>query len=209
MSFDLSHISAINYPSINSLWHSVEQRLTGSLDLKKAKTTGSWLAHFLGFVNTYNFCDTYLTNDHRVISDVFGTYTTFLLEGFTIKTDSKIMVQTIREYLLAVNEHYKANGFDIPYIRNDDSRISNLLNSAEEFNGVASKRNPLNHKMTVMMHQLAQEDPLGFKAAVYEFTALGCFGGFCRQEFAMDSKNKIYYYFLTDNTKVGRDLYRT
>ena len=58
--------------------------------------------------------------------------------------------------------------------------------------------------MIVMMHQLAQEDPLGFKAAVYDFTALGCFGRFLKQEFAMDSKNKICYYFLPDDTKVVR-----
>ena len=78
------------------------------------------------------------------------------------------------------------------------------MNSAEEFEGAAAKGNPLNHKMIVMMHQLAQEDPLGFKAAAYEFTALGCFGAFRRQEFAMDSKTKICYYFLPDGTKVVR-----
>ena len=61
-----------------------------------------------------------------MINDVFGTYTAFYLEGFTIRIDSKIVVQTIREYLLAVNEHYKANGFDILYVRNDDSQVSNL-----------------------------------------------------------------------------------
>ena len=77
------------------------------------------------------------------------------------------MVQTIREYILAVNNHYIANGFDITYIRNDGSQVSNLLNSAEEFEGAAAKRNPLNHKMIVMMHQLVQEGPLGFKAAAY------------------------------------------
>ena len=81
-----------------------------------------------------------------MINDVFGTYTAFLLEGFTIKIDSKIVVQTIREYLVAVNEHYISNGFDLPHVRNDDSQVSNLLNSAEEFEGAAAKRNPLNHK---------------------------------------------------------------
>ena len=126
-----------------------------------------------------------------MINDVFGTYTAFLVEGFTIKIDSKIVVQTIREYLVAVNEHYKSNGFDLPYGRNNDSQVSNLLNSAEEFEGAAAKQNPLNRKMIVMMHQLAQEDPLGFRAAAYDFTVLGSFGAFRRQEFAMDSKTKI------------------
>ena len=122
----MSQIPVIEYPTLDNLQYSVERRLTGSLDLKKVKTTGSRLAHFLGFVNKYSFCDKYLTNDRRVINDVFGTYTAFLLEGFTIRIDSKIVVQTIREYLLAVNEHYKANGFDILYVRNDDSQVSNL-----------------------------------------------------------------------------------
>ena len=40
---------------------------------------------FLKFINKYNFGDTYLTNDRRVISDIIGTYTEFLLDGFTIK----------------------------------------------------------------------------------------------------------------------------
>ena len=146
----------------------------------------------------------YLTNDRRVINDVFGIYTTFLLEGFTIKIDSKTVVQTMREYLLAVNEHYKGKGFDIPYVRNNDSQISNLLYSAEEFEGAAAKQNPLNHKMIVMMHHLAQDNLLRFKAAVYDFTTLGCFGAFRRQEFAIDSKTKICYYFLSDGTKVVR-----
>ena len=51
---------------------------------------------------------------------------------------------------------------------------------------------------------MAQENLLGFKAAVYEFTALGRFGGFCWQEFAMDSTTKIKYYVLPDGTKVIR-----
>ena len=49
---------------------------------------------------------------------------------------------------------------------------------------------------------MAQENLLGFKAAVYEFTALSRFGGFRWQEFAMDSTTKIKYYVLPDGTKV-------
>ena len=51
---------------------------------------------------------------------------------------------------------------------------------------------------------MAQENLLGFKAAVYEFTALGRFGGFRWQEFAMDSTTKIKYYVLPDGTKAVR-----
>ena len=51
---------------------------------------------------------------------------------------------------------------------------------------------------------MAQENLLGFKAAVYEFTALSRFGGFRWQEFAMDSTTKIKYYVLPDGTKVIR-----
>ena len=58
--------------------------------------------------------------------------------------------------------------------------------------------------MIVKMQELAQEDPLGFKAAAFEFTALGRFGGFRQQEFCMDSKNSIKYYVLPNGTAVVR-----
>ena len=105
-----------------------------------------------------------MTNDSRVINDVCGTHTEFLLEGFTIKVDSKIVVKIIREYILAVNDHYKANVFDIPYVRNDNSQVRKLLQSAEDFEWAAAKQNPLNHKMIVKMQHMAQDSSLGFKA---------------------------------------------
>jgi hypothetical protein len=54
------------------------------------------------------------------------------------------------------------------------------------------------------MGRQAEEDPLGFKAAVYEFTQLGSFGGFCQQEFAMDSKTQIKYYVKPNGDLVVR-----
>ena len=60
-------------------------------------------------------------------------------------------------------------------------------------------------KMIVEMCRQPEEDPLGFKAAVYEFTQLGSFGGFRQQEFAMDSKSqKIKYYVKLNGDLVVR-----
>ena len=58
--------------------------------------------------------------------------------------------------------------------------------------------------MLLELCRQAKEDPLGFKAAVYEFTQLGSFGGFRQQEFAMDSKNQIKYYVKPNGDLVVR-----
>ena len=68
-----------------------------------------------------------MKNERRVVNALFGTYTVFLLEGFTLKIYKKIVVSTIRECLAAVNEHYEDNGFKLPYARNDNSQADKLL----------------------------------------------------------------------------------
>ena len=84
------------------------------------------------------------------------------------------------EYLLAVNEHYKSQEFNEPSNRNNRFPASNLLDSAEESEGASAKQDPLNHKMIVLMDQMAQAGSLGFKAAVYDHITLGSIGGFCK-----------------------------
>ena len=73
------------------------------------------------------------------------------MKDFTIMIDLKIWSSTIMEYLLAVNEHYKSQGFNEPSNRNNRFPASNLLDSAEESEGASAKRDPLNHKMIVLM----------------------------------------------------------
>ena len=58
--------------------------------------------------------------------------------------------------------------------------------------------------MVVKVFHQAKEDPLGFKAAVYEFAQLGSFGGFRQQEFAMDSKSQIKHYVKPNGNLVVR-----
>ena len=67
-----------------------------------------------------------------------------------------------------------------------------------------AKCGPLTEKMIVEMCRQAEEDPLGFKAAVYEFTQLCSFGGFRQQEFSMDSKSQIKYYVKPNGDLVVR-----
>ena len=52
------------------------------------------------------------------------------------------------------------------------------------------------------MQEISNKDPLGFNATTFDFTALGRFGGFCQQEFVMDSKTEIKYYVMSEGTTV-------
>ena len=45
-------------------------------------------------------------------------------------------------------------------------------------------------------------DPSGFRAAYFDFVALGCYRGFRQQEFAMDTKKHTKYYVFSDGTTV-------
>ena len=54
------------------------------------------------------------------------------------------------------------------------------------------------------MHELAQEDEMGFRGAVYDFTALGDYGGFRQQEWCMDTSSDIKFYVMPDGTQVVR-----
>ena len=144
-----------------------------------------------------------MSNDRHIVNTIIGRYAVFMLSGFNI-TNIKIKVGTIRGYLSAVNDHYEAHGYEKPYVKGDKSDADKLLSEQKKFEGKSAKRSPLNDKMIVKMQELAQEDPLGFKAAVFEFTALGRFGGFRQQEFCMDSKTVIKYYVLPNGTAVVR-----
>jgi len=136
-----------------------------------------------------------LTNNYVVTNEILGRYAVFLLDGFTLQNankeeDGKILAGTIKGYLTAVNEHYRKSGYREPFDPKDESDASALLREQKKFEDEPAKRGPLTEKMIVEMCHQAKEDPLGFKAAVYEFTQLGSYGGFRQQEFAMDSRAK-------------------
>lgn len=158
----------------------------------------------------YNLWDKYLTNNYIVTNEIIGSYATFLLSGFTLqitsKAEAKILVGTIRGYLHVVNKHYHESGFNKPWDPKDDSDASVLLREQEKFEKEPARRSPLNPKVIAKMCILAKEDPLGFRACVYDFTGIGRFGGFRQQEFAMDSKNNIKMYVLPDGKLVVRSF---
>ena len=90
----------------------------------------------------------------------------------------------------------------MPFDASDDSDTSQLLCEQAKFEEAPARRSPLNEKMIVKMYELAQEDPLGFRSACFDFVALGRYGGFRQQEFAMDTMKQIKYYLLPDGTTV-------
>ena len=199
----MSPISAIRYPSWGDLGHSAAQRLAGSIDCKRAQTSCSRLNHFLGFVENYKLGDKYLTSNAEVTDEIMLRYVTFLLSGFTILC-IKILVGTIKGYMAAVNKHYRDNKFREPFDAKDDSDAAVLLRAQEKFEDAPAKRAPLTNQMIVKMCELAKQDPLGFHACVWDFVAIGRFGGFRQQEYAMDSKTEIKYYVKPDGTCVVR-----
>ena len=196
-------IPALEYPSFNDLGSAVEQRITGSVDHKKAGTACTRLAYFFKFIEHYDKWDVYLSNDRRVVNTIIGRYAVFMLSGFNI-TNIEIKVGTIRGYLSAVNDHYEAHGYEKPYVKGDKSDADKLLSEQKKIEGASEKRSSLNDKIIVNMQELAQGNVLGFKATAIEFTALGRFGGFRQHEFCMDSKTSIKYYVLPNGTTVVR-----
>ena len=119
-------ISAIGYPSYSDLEHTVEQRLSRSIDCKYAQTRDIWLVHFFKYLTIYKQWDTYLTNDHTVTDKILSMYVCFLLIGFTIK-NIKIKVVTIKSYLLVVNNHYKTQIRNPPFGYKSNSKTARLL----------------------------------------------------------------------------------
>ena len=82
--------------------------------------------------------------------------------------------------------------------------MSNTLVEIHSFEKATARHEPLTDEMCAKMNELQKDDnnPLGFRAAAWNFTALGRFGGFRCGEFAMDSKFTIRYYVLPDGSLV-------
>ena len=103
-----------------------------------------------------------------------------------------------------VNMHYRRSGCSEPWDPDDNSDASILLRGQLSFEKGPERRSPLHDKVIVRMRELAEGDKLGFRAAVFDFTALGEYGGFRQQEWCMDSKSEIKFYVLPDGTHIVR-----
>ena len=69
---------------------------------------------------------------------------------------------------------------------------------------MTAKREPLTRPMIVKMCELSKEDPLGIRACVWNFVAIGTFSGYREQEYDMELPTEIRYYVLPSRTCVVR-----
>ena len=146
----------------------------------------------------------FLSDDHSVTDDIMRRYAVFLLSGFSIHGYS-IAVDTIKEYFAEVNRYYVHKGFRKPFDYKDSSPASRLLREQKKFEDEPDKRDPLTEEMCIKMMDLAKEyGNLSFQAAVWNFTALGRYGGFRAQEFCMDSPHEIRFYICPNGDYVIR-----
>ena len=173
----MSPIPAKSYPAWDDLGRAAQQRKSRSVDGKKAKTLGSRLIHFLGFVRLYRKFETYLTNNKEVTDEIMTRYVIFLIDGYTIN-GNPILVGTIRAYLEVVNKHYQTNGLARPFDHRSESDAATLLQEQEKFEKEPARRAPLNDKMRVKMYELSLENSRGFRAAAWDFTNLKKYGVF-------------------------------
>ena len=196
-------IPAVRYPTWDALGSTAQQRLAGSIDPKQHKTKCARLNHFLGFIEHYNLQNDYLTDKSSVLDEILLRYVTFLLSGFTIQCKA-ILASTIKGYMAAINKHYKEEGWPEPWHPKGTTSANEILNKQQTFEDMPAQRDPLNRPMVVKMKELAREDPLGFRACIWNFVAIGTFSGYRQQEYAMDSRTEIKYYVLPDGTCIAR-----
>jgi hypothetical protein len=147
--------------------------------------------------------DKFLTDDVLVTDEIMTNYILFLLSGHSIK-DIEIRASTIKNYLKVVNEYYRLKKLPAPFDHKSKSDAANLLREQEKFESDPARREPLPDQVIVKMYELAQEDPLSFRACTFEITGLGRYGGFRCQEFAMDDHHTIKTYLMPNGVEVTR-----
>ena len=137
-------------------------------------------------------------------ADIMRRYVTFLLDGNTIN-NIPIRTGTIEGYLRAVNDHFDEHDMPLPFSRrHKKQQATKLLLAQEKVQSAPARRQPLNDAMLEKMRHLAKEDHFSFRACIWEFTALGKFGGFREQEFAMEKRFVIRHYLLPNGDKIVR-----
>lgn len=149
-----------------------------------------------------------MTNDTSITDDIMDKYVTYLLTGFTIQ-HRDIVTGTILTYMKCVNDFYEKHRFRRPFDKKSTMRAARHIKNQEKVEPAAAKREPLHDKVIVRMFELAKESHKhGARNTIWKWVGLGRFGGYRRQEFAMDKKDEIQYYVKPNGETVVRAFTR-
>ena len=132
-------------------------------------------------------------------------YVVYLLEGFTLQ-GRHIQADTIYGYMRCVNGHYRKKRYLPPFAKKSDTTAVRLLVAQAKIEDAPDKREPLHDKVIVRMYELSLDEhcEFGARKAIWLWTGLGRFGGFRRQEFAMDKSDEIQYYVKPNGELIVR-----
>ena len=98
-------------------------------------------------------------------------------------------------YLTVINAHYVEMGIHPPFVAESKTKTARLIADTKKFELKPDHCGPLSNKTFDKMHDLACPGPsTGSRALVWDIAALGRYGGFRQQEYAMDHKNKVKYF---------------
>jgi hypothetical protein len=93
-----------------------------------------------------------------------------------------------------------------PFAKKSDTTAARLLIAQAKIEDAPDKREPLHDKVIVRMYELSLDEhcKFGARKAIWHWTGLGRFGGFRRQEFAMDKSDEIQYYVKPNGELIVR-----
>jgi hypothetical protein len=196
----MSHISALRKPSYDALGYHVEQCLSGSVDNKAAQTRDSRLIHFLAYIEEYELIDKYLSHSSSIVDDLLSRYVLLLFMGYGC-TPCHIKSGTVLGYLMVINAHNVEMGIHPPFVAKSKSKTARLLADTKKFELQPDCHEPLPDKAFDKMQELASLGSfIGFRSLAWDIAALGHYGGFRQQEYAMDHKTKVKFF----NTPKGQ-----
>jgi hypothetical protein len=119
-------------------------------------------------------------------------------------TPRHIKSGTVLGYLTVINAYYVEMGIHPPFVAKSKTKTARLLADTKKFELEPDRREPLSDKTFDKMHDFARLGPFtGFKSLVWDIAALGRYGGFRQQEYAMDHKTKVKY-FVTPAGQIAR-----
>ena len=156
------------------------------------------------FIDRYELRKVFLTSDSKITDLIVERYINSLLDGYTLLGE-KIAVGTISGYMRAVNQYYKKYHLPEPWHKSSDDDAAVLLKEQSKYEDKPEKREPLHLKVLALMLQMSKDgNQLGFRRAIWLWTGLARYGGFRRQEFAMEKKDTIQVYVKPDGETVVR-----
>jgi len=107
-------------------------------------------------------------------------------------TPRHIKSGTFLGYLTVINAHYVEMGIHHPFVAKSKIKTARLLTDTKKFELEPDHREPLSDKRFDKIHDFARLGPFtDFRSLVWDIAALGHYGGFRQQEYAMDHKNKV------------------